>query len=56
MTGLGHYVAEKVSAMRRAEFFAAKRDEANIEVALQILRRRGGQPPNSDDGYPHEED
>ncbi|MCY3673045.1 MAG: toxin-antitoxin system HicB family antitoxin [Alphaproteobacteria bacterium] len=49
-------VAEKVSAMRTAEFFAAKRDEADIEAALQILRRRDGQPPNSDDGYPHEQD
>ncbi|MXW51303.1 MAG: toxin-antitoxin system HicB family antitoxin [Gammaproteobacteria bacterium] len=49
-------VAEKVSAMRTAEFFASKRDEADIEAALQILRRRGGQPPNSDDGYPREGD
>lgn len=47
-------VAEKVSAMRTAEFFAAKLDEADIKAALQILRRRGGQPPNADDGYPHE--
>ena len=47
-------VAEKVSAMRTAEFFASKRDEANIEAALQILRRRSGQPPDSDDGYPRD--
>ena len=49
-------VAEKVSAMKTAEFFASKRDEADIEAALQILRRDGGQPPNSDDGYPPDDD
>ena len=42
-------VAEKVSAMRAAEFFAGRRDAAGVEAALRILRREGGQPPNDAD-------
>ena len=42
-------VAEKVSAVKTAEFFAAHRDAADVEAALRILRRRGGQPPEADD-------
>lgn len=42
-------VAEKVSAMKTAEFFATKRNQADIEVALSILRREGGHPPSADD-------
>ena len=37
-------VAEKVSAMKTAEFFAARSDEADVEAALRILRRDGGAP------------
>ena len=43
---VGMAVAEKVSAMRTAEFFAGRRDAADVEAALRILRREGGQPPN----------
>lgn len=42
-------VAEKISAMRTAEYFAARRDAADVEAALRILRREGGQPPNGAD-------
>ena len=42
-------VAEKISAMRAAEFFAAQRDTADVEAALRILRRDGGRPPNDAD-------
>ena len=45
-------VAEKVSAMKTAEFFATGRDRADIEAALRVLRREGGEPPSADDAMP----
>ena len=42
-------VAEKLSAMRTADFFAERAERADIEEALRLLRRRGGQPPNPAD-------
>lgn len=45
-------IAEKVSAMRTAEFFAERRAEADIELARRLLRRPGGQPPDDDDRLP----
>ncbi len=45
-------VAEKVSAMRTAEFFTKRRAEADIELARRLLRRSGGQPPDDDDHLP----
>jgi len=45
-------VAEKVSAMKTAEFFAASRDQADVEAAIAILRREGGEPPSADDALP----
>jgi hypothetical protein len=42
-------VAEKLSAMKTAEFFADRKAVADIEAARRILRRRGGQPPEPDD-------
>ena len=45
-------VAEKVSAMRTAEFFAARCAEADIEAARYIIRRAGGQPPEPNDRLP----
>ena len=42
-------VAEKISAMRTAEFFAARSAEADLEAARRILRRAGGQLPDPDD-------
>ena len=48
-------VAEKVSAMKTAEFFAARSAEADLEAARRILRRAGGQPPEPDDRLPRPE-
>ena len=42
-------VAEKISAMKTAEFFAKRSTEADIESARRILRRDGGQPPEAED-------
>lgn len=42
-------VAEKISAMKTAEFFTSRRDKADIKAARRILRRRGGQPPEPED-------
>ena len=47
-------VAEKVSAMKTADFFATRRDEADLESALRILRRTGGQPPDPHDALPQD--
>ena len=45
-------VAEKVSAMKTAEFFAERKDDADIEAARRLLRRQGGQPPEPEDRLP----
>lgn len=45
-------VAEKVSTMKMASFFAAGLAEADIEAALRTLRRDGGQPPEPEDRLP----
>jgi hypothetical protein len=42
-------VAEKISAMKTAEFFTSRGAEADIEAARRLLRRDGGQPPMPDD-------
>lgn len=42
-------VAEKVSAMRTAEFFSGRAARADIEGARRLLRREGGQPPGPED-------
>ena len=42
-------VAEKVAAMKTADFFAARGGEADIEAARRILRRAGGRPPEPED-------
>lgn len=42
-------VAEKLSAMRTADFFAERGAEADIEAARRILRREGGRPPAPED-------
>lgn len=42
-------VAEKLSAMRTADFFAERGAEADIEAARRILRREGGRPPVPED-------
>ena len=40
-------VAEKVAAMKTAEFFNARGAEPDIEAARRLLRRNGGQPPET---------
>ncbi|MDE2793976.1 MAG: toxin-antitoxin system HicB family antitoxin [Gemmatimonadota bacterium] len=42
-------VAEKLSAMRTADFFAERGAEADIEAARRILRREGGEAPVPED-------
>ena len=42
-------VAEKVSAMKTAEFFTGRAARADIEAARRLLRRKSGQPPELDD-------
>ena len=42
-------IAEKLSAMRTAEFFAERGAAADIDAARRLLRRRGGQPPDPSD-------
>ena len=45
-------VAEKISAMKTAEFFTSRRATADIKAARRILRREGGQPPEPEDRLP----
>ena len=45
-------VAEKLSAMRTAEFFAERRTSADIEEARRILFRDVGKPPEPEDRLP----
>lgn len=44
-------VAEKVSAMRTAEFFTNHVASADIEAARRLLRRSGGQRPGPEDRF-----
>lgn len=45
-------VAEKLSAMRTAEFFAERRASVDIEHARRILFRDGGRQPEPEDRLP----
>ena len=47
-------VAEKLSAMKSAEFFAERRRRADWEAARAILSREGGQPPEPEDRLPED--
>lgn len=42
-------VAEKLSAMRTAEFFAERRARADLTAFDRIISRKGGEPPRTDD-------
>ena len=44
-------VAEKVSAMRTAEFFTGRAAQADVEAARRLLRREGGQTPEPEDQF-----
>ena len=43
-------VAEKICAMKTAEFFASKSSTADVQAARRVLYRDGGQPPAPQDG------
>ena len=45
-------VAEKVAAMKTAEFFTRRAGQADVEAARRLLRRDGGQPPEPEDRLP----
>ena len=45
-------VAEKLAAMKTAEFFTDRATRADIEAARRLLRRDGGQPPEPEDRLP----
>ncbi len=45
-------IAEKIAAMKTAEFFTERGTEADIEAARRLLRRDGGQPPDLKDRLP----
>ncbi len=42
-------VAEKVSAMRTAEFFTGRASRADVDAARRLLHRQGGQAPDPED-------
>ena len=42
-------VAEKLAVMNTAAFFAERRDRADFRAFDRIMRRKGGEPPASDD-------
>jgi hypothetical protein len=42
-------VAEKVSALQTARFFADRRARADFKAFDKIMRRRGGKPPREGD-------
>jgi hypothetical protein len=48
-------VAEKVSAMTTADYFAERRGRADMEAFDRILARAGGEPPRPDDMLPEGE-
>ena len=45
-------VAEKLSALKTAEFFTDRAAKADVEAARRLLRREGGEPPAPDDRVP----
>lgn len=45
-------VAEKLAALKTAEFFTERASRADIEAARRLLRRDGGQPPAPEDRIP----
>lgn len=42
-------VAEKISALQTAEFFASRRARADFKAFDKLMKRRGGTPPREDD-------
>jgi hypothetical protein len=42
-------VAEKLSALQTAEFFADRKSRADFKAFDKLMKRRGGRPPRADD-------
>lgn len=42
-------VAEKLSALQTAEFFAERRARADFKAFDKLMKRRGGRPPRAGD-------
>ncbi len=42
-------VAEKLAAMKTADYFAERAKNGNVQAALDLLNRQGGQPPQAGD-------
>jgi hypothetical protein len=42
-------VAEKLAAMNTAEFFAERKERADLEALRALLTRQGGEPPRAGD-------
>ena len=45
-------VAEKLATLHTADFFEERRQRADLDAALQIMARPGGEPPRSEDRVP----
>jgi hypothetical protein len=45
-------VAEKVTALRTAEYFASAKARADFAAFDKIMRRKGGEPPRAGDELP----
>lgn len=42
-------VAEKLAAMKTADYFAERAKNGNVQAALDLLNRQGGLPPQAGD-------
>lgn len=42
-------VAEKLAVMNTAEFFSERRNRADFKAFDRLMRRKGGEPPTSED-------
>jgi len=45
-------VAEKLAALKTADYFEQRARTGDLDAALAFLRRAGGQPPEADDRLP----
>jgi hypothetical protein len=45
-------VAEKLSALQTAEFFADRQASADFKAFDKLMKRRGGKPPRAGDEMP----
>lgn len=45
-------IAEKLAALKTANYFAERAARGNLDLALALLNREGGQPPATGDELP----